>query len=332
MKKRIIWIDILRLIGIIMVLTIHVVGNTINTFNLGGNANTVYRVLSGISATAICLFVMISGMMFLGKNITYKDMFKKYIPKILIGIVVIGFIYSMMELVFINKSFELSFIYESFLKIIHMDTWAHMWYLYLVLALYLLTPVIKILTDNLNEKKYIITLLISLLIGITLSLFVNVHPVLKSLIMLYAYVIYYIYGYFIYKFKIGNVYKMSNYIGALISVGYIIYLVINTSALEVINYISFPVFVIASALILVFKDRDFKDNKITKQITNIGLCSYGIYVIHQVFINIIYKVLKLDIIVSYPILLPVYMLVIFILSYGVIYTLRTNKFISKYVF
>ena len=332
MKKRIVWVDVLRLIGIIMVLTIHVVGNTINTFGLTGNAAIVYKILSSISAAAIGLFVMISGMMFLGKNITYKDMFKKYIPKILIGIVVIGFIYSMMELVFTNKTFELSYIYDSFIKIINMNTWAHMWYLYLVLALYLLTPVVKKLTDKLDKDKYKITLVIAALIGFTLSLLLNIHPVLNSFYILYWYVFYYIYGYFLYKFEIYSIYKIISYIGAIACIVYIIDVVLRTNALEAVNYISIPVFFIASSLILLLKDRNFKDNKITKQITNIGLCSYGIYVIHQVFINIIYKVLKLDIIVSYPILLPVYMLVIFILSYGVIYTLRTNKLISKYVF
>ena len=80
-KKRIIWIDVLRLVGILMVLTIHVVGNTINTFGLGGNVSLVYKVLSGISAASISLFVLISGGMFLGKDISYKDMFFKYIIK-----------------------------------------------------------------------------------------------------------------------------------------------------------------------------------------------------------------------------------------------------------
>lgn len=332
MKKRIVWIDILRLIGILMVLTIHVVGNSVNTFNLGGDASTFYKILSGISASSISLFVMISGMMFLGKNITYKDLFKKYIPKILFGIVVIGFIYSMMELVYINNGFKISLIYDSIMKIIHIDTWAHMWYLYLVLILYLLTPVIKMVTDKLDKNKYIMAIIIYIIIGLSLSLFNGIHPIINSLIILYWYVLYYIYGYFLYKFDLSIYTRLIHYFGAILSIIYIISLVAKTNALEVINYISIPVFFIASGLILLLKNIKFKDNKITKQINNIGICSYGIYIIHQFFINIIFKVLKLDIVVDYPILLPIYILVIFGLSYGVIYTLRKNKFISKYVF
>ena len=41
MKNRIIWIDILRIIGIIGVLFMHIVGNTINTYGLS-NENPLH--------------------------------------------------------------------------------------------------------------------------------------------------------------------------------------------------------------------------------------------------------------------------------------------------
>ena len=87
-KKRIVWIDLLRVIGVIGVILLHVVSNTINTFgNLSHNSHIVYVFIQYISSFAVPLFVMISGMMFLSKDVlTYKEMFKKYLLKIIMVI------------------------------------------------------------------------------------------------------------------------------------------------------------------------------------------------------------------------------------------------------
>lgn len=324
-KKRIIWIDVLRLIGILMVLTIHVVGNTINTFGLSGDAALVYKVSSGISAAAISLFVFVSGGMFLGRDISYKDMFLKYIIKILVGIVIVGFIYSMMELVFINKTFEFSYIIECFNKIIHMDTWAHMWYLYLVLILYLITPILRILLRRINRVEYIVLLAI---LGIV-TIIIPELGLIKFAFL--GYLFCYLYGFYIYDYDVHVVYKILSYIGLVVGVGYAIYLIVNTGELEVIKYTSITALLISNGLFLSIKNIRFKENKITNYITNIGICSYGIYLIHQLFINIIYKVLKLDIIVNYPVLLIIYILVILLVSYVCVYFMRKSKFLSKYL-
>ncbi len=324
-KKRIIWIDVLRLVGILMVLTIHVVGNTINTFGLGGNASLVYKVLSGISAASISLFVLISGGMFLGRDISYKDMFFKYIIKILVGIVLVGFVYSMMELVFVNGTFKLSFVIDSFVKIIKMDTWAHMWYLYLVLVLYLITPLLRLFVKKLNRVEYAIFLCI---LGIATIIIPEI-GIIKFAFL--GYVFCYLYGYYIYNYDVHIIYKILSYIGLIAGIGYAIYLVINTGELEVVKYTSLTALLISNGIFLLAKNIKFKESKITNYITSVGICSYGIYLIHQLFINIIYKLLKLDVIVSYPVLLIVYILVIFALSYICIYVVRKSKFLSKYL-
>ena len=65
MNKRITWIDLLRIIGMIGVLTIHIVGNTINTLGLTGTPNLVYTVICQSFYFALPLFVMVSGSLLL---------------------------------------------------------------------------------------------------------------------------------------------------------------------------------------------------------------------------------------------------------------------------
>ena len=70
----------------------------------------------------------------------------------------------------------------------------------------------------------------------------------------------------------------------------------------------------------------------SKVLSQIGINSYGIYIFHQLFINIIYKLLKFDFIRIYPLIgFCIYLVIIFMLSYFTTYILRKIKLISKYV-
>ena len=332
-KKRIVWIDLLRVIGVFGVLLIHVVSNTINTFGgLSSNAHTFYVFIHYFSSFAVPLFVMISGMMFLGKrDLTYKEMFKKYLLKIILIILVIGTMMILMEEIFINKNVSIDLIKKVFMRLIEGDIWAHMWYLYLVLGLYLLTPVFTLITNNIKEKEYRIFLIILFIISIIVPTINKLFSIKLAFNMLSisGYIFYYFYGYYLYHYDISKKYKIINYLLCLIGIGYTVYRAIDINSLDnVYSYTSLVPFIMASTTILLLKNKDIKNGKL---INNIALCSLGIYIIHQLFINIIYKVIKFKMIVDYPYIgLILYTLVIFFISWLVIYLLRKSKFMRKY--
>lgn len=79
---------------------------------------------------------MISGIMLLNKeNLTIKSMLKKYVLKVLIGIFLFGIFFSSLELIYDGWNLNLNFMKEVFIRIISGNTWAHMWYLYLIFGL-----------------------------------------------------------------------------------------------------------------------------------------------------------------------------------------------------
>ncbi len=110
---------------------------------------------------------------------------------------------------------------------------------------------------------------------------------------------------------------------------YTIYRAITINSLDnVYSYTSIVQAIMASAIVVLLKNKNIKKDKL---INLIAINSLGIYIIHQLFINIIYKVLKFDIIVSYPYIgLVIYALVILICSLLVTYILRKSNFIRKY--
>ena len=332
MKKRINWIDVLRFIGVLSIITIHIVGNTINTFYLGGSWGNIYVIISSLCEFAIPLFVMISGMMWLSKK-EYKEKLKLHVIKVLFGIVVVGYVYTAMEIVYRGGSSLQTILTEPIIRILTMDTWAHMWYLYMLLPLYLLTPLLKKLVDRLDKDNYIILLMMSFLLFVVLHerilLVVNL-PFFDLIYKFLGYVFYYLFGYFIYREKVNKYYRYVTYTGAAVSVFYLINLAISSGEIKSVSYISIPAFLIASTFIFLLKDKKFEHTNTIDFITSVAKCSYGIYLIHQLFINIIYKVLVLDAIAKFPLFLPVYVAIVFLVSYATIYLLRKNKFISKY--
>ena len=332
-KNRIVWIDFLRLIGVIGVILIHIVSNTINTFGgLSKEAHTIYCFIHYFSSFAVPLFVMVSGMMFLGKdNLTFKDVFKKYLLKVLLIIFVIGTIMILMEEVFINKSVSLDLVRRVFLRLIEGDSWAHMWYLYLVFGLYLLTPVFVLITKNIKEKDYRTFLIILFAISIiipTLNELFDIKIAFNKL-GISGYIFYYFYGYYLYKYDTSKKFKLFNYIVSILCIIYTIYRAININTLDdVYSYTTLVPCMLASSTILLLKGTTVKSGDV---INTIGVCSLGIYVIHQFFINIIYKVIKFDLIVTHPYsCLFLYFLIIFSSSFLVTYLLRKIKFVRKY--
>ena len=332
MKKRINWIDVLRFIGVLSIITIHIVGNTINTFYLRGSWGNIYVIISSLCEFAIPLFVMISGMMWL-RNTLNKEKLKLHVIKVLFGIVVVGYVYTAMEIIYRGNAPLDKILIEPIIRILTMDTWAHMWYLYMLLPLYLLTPLLKKLVDKLNKDNYIILLMLSFI------LFVVLHERVLSIVSLpffdliykfLGYLFYYLFGYYIYREKTHKYYRYLTYTGAAVSVFYLINLAISSGDIKSVSYISLPAFLIASTFIFLLKDKKFEQTNTIDFITSVGKCSYGIYLIHQLFINIIYKVLVLDAIAKFPLFLPVYVAIVFLLAYATTYILRKNQFISKY--
>ena len=336
MKKRILWIDLLKFIGLIGVLLMHIIGNTINTYGgLKVNANNIYIYLALFFEFVIPLFVMISGMMLLSKeNLSYKYIFKKYILKIILIIVIIGSSMILLEELFINKTLSINLINKLITRLITGDIWTHMWYLYLLLGLYLLTPIFNIITNNIEQKNYKILLIILFAISILLPHIENLINLKTPLnyLNISGFIFYYFYGHYLYKFNISKKYKIINYVLSFVSIIYLIFYIKEHASLNyLLSYTTFIPFIIASSIILLFKDKDIK-SKFNNPINSIGECSLGIYVFHQFFINIIFKVLKIKFIINYPYLgLLLYLIIIFTLSYSFTYFIRKIKVVKNII-
>ena len=130
-NNRIFYIELLRVISMIAVVVLHTASAKINSIDIG---NLDWQVLIFFdSATRWCVpvFVMISGILFLNpkKEITIKSIYQKYIPRLLVILLVWNFLYAVFSC-FIDHAFSL----QTFISNLLLGP-VHMWFLYMIIGL-----------------------------------------------------------------------------------------------------------------------------------------------------------------------------------------------------
>ena len=334
MKKRIVWLDILRIIGMVCVIMMHVIGNTINTFHLAGNAQVIYNTIAMLCYFSIPLFIMLSGMYFLNKDIDFSLMLKKYCKRILLIILIFGSIFSFLEIYYNTRSINIDYILKILQNILVGNLWDHMWYLYTILGLYLITPFMRIITKNIKEKEYkyflILLFIFSILIPDIQYIF-NIN-IAFSIPIASIYLFYYLYGGYLIKHEFTFKEKFFSIFLGITSIILIIVAPLTKISYIPVSYGSTTVFLVANMIFILFKNKEFKKmpKKLQAFIGSLGSCGLGIYVIHQFFINIIYKLLKFKFILTSPFWgFILYTTFILGISYITTYILKKIPFINK---
>lgn len=331
MSKRILWIDVLRIIGMVGVMLIHVADNTLNTFGLAGTAGLLFTIICKLSYFAIPLFVMISGMLLLDKDIDYKKIFFKYIRRMLIVLILFGGFFAFLEEFFVTRTINSKLFINIIKRIIAGDLWAHMWYIYLIIALYLITPILNKWIKNTSEKEqlifmwllYILTILFNEL-GFNTAFYVPIST---------GFVFIYLLGNYLSNKTLSKKIEIVLYILGITSFIAVALLTYFHTGSNFIGYTQTLCITIAASLFYLLKNKIITNNNLlSKIICSLGECSFGIYIIHQLFINIIYKVLKIKYILNNPYIgIIIYTLVILLISYIVVYILRKIKLVRKYI-
>ncbi len=157
-KRRVIWLDLLRVFATCLVPLAHLCSNVIN--NTEGVYSSDYITMNFYNSMCrwvVPAFVMISGVFFLhpGKECDPKKIFRKNILRMLTAFAFWSLIYALQQSFFPAVAYDkevAEFSWETFLNDFFTGEY-HMWYLYMIAALYLVTPLIKVFTDNATKKQ-----------------------------------------------------------------------------------------------------------------------------------------------------------------------------------
>ncbi len=141
------FLDVLRVLATCAVVLMHVLTGATDVTDASIVPEYRSLLLSVMDLVTWCvpIFLLISGYLFLNpeRTLTYPVMIKKYCRRIALAILLFGVPYAASELVVAERIFRIRMIPEALKMTLMGHTWSHMWYLYLILFLYLITPLLK---------------------------------------------------------------------------------------------------------------------------------------------------------------------------------------------
>ncbi|UTE77351.1 acyltransferase [Rossellomorea sp. KS-H15a] len=344
------YINILRSLAIIGVIIIHSSGPLLSFID-----NPTYwwvgNVYDGLVRWCVPLFVMISGTLLLNpkREDSLQVFLKKRASKIVLPFIAWIVFYSFWKY---KSELGTVSIPAAINEMINGTVYFHLWFLYMIVGIYLITPLIQIVIRYGNRSIVEYYLVIWF---ITSSLFPLVKYILDirvGLQMPYftGYLGYFILGYYLHHIQLST--KIKNVI---YSVGILSVLItitgtyLGTKTLGTFDgyyyeYLS-PNNVFASiAIFILFKSINWdnifeKNGPFMKVTTSISNASFGIYLIHPLVMDIIsshtmYKLIgiKINYNLSHPFIgTPITILVVLILSFISIWVMRKIPFIKKLV-
>ena len=148
-QRRVVRYDVLRILSAYLVVLLHMSVGCLQQQGVGGAAWNAANILSALSRVSVPLFVMLSGAFLLDPSRTFSLSyhFKKRLPRLAYLFLGWSLFYAGSSAVYSWLKNKQAFDLHSFLREL-VEGHYHMWYLYMLAGLYLITPILRVLCQH----------------------------------------------------------------------------------------------------------------------------------------------------------------------------------------
>ncbi len=348
-SKRLYYLDFLRVFSSFLVIVGHVCSLNWATLQPESFEWNLLNVFESFLQTSVPIFFMISGALFLDENkdIRIKDIYFKYIPRLLTAYLFWSLIYMLYSGVTSLPNAVYRIISGHF----------HMWFIPALIGIYIIVPFLRAITKTRNLTIYY--LVVAVIFSFILYFFAPILEESKITLVSYVGLIlntikkklsitfilgnspYFVLGYFLNKFDFNKKARRLIYLigiaGFFITLASTYFLSVskNQSDGTFYNRTSFSVFLEAAAIFVFvkynFKKEKFKDFYL-KKLEYLSKCSFGVFLVHPMIIDIINHYFDIkSFSVATPVGVPVVALFIALISYVVSWILNKIPFVNKYI-
>lgn len=319
-------IDTLRSVACLLVIAIHIVAPNISFHNVNNQNFNIDFAIDVISRVSVPLFVMISGRFLLFRETSYKEFYSKKLKRVLIPTVFWSFFYIGVYCAFKIFKGEVIDIGLIFKNLINGKPHYHLWYMYMILGLYLVVPVLNNAFKNLSKNE-LVRLGIILIIISTINQYYNyVFEIRPFFITWYLdFIGYFLLGYALKEEKsISSLFLIIILLSSYLLNGFISLMYLKQSGtLFLFNYNS-P-FVVTSSLSFYLLFNKLKIN--SNIFSRLALISFGVYLVHPLVIEILNIVIKRQFFMKDVLLI----VLVYIISNIIVWTLYKNKLFRKLI-
>lgn len=312
-RKRIEYIDWLRIISAIAVIGIHITMTQPNNYSVQEIGKSNYTILTCVYTLiqwAVPVFLMISGNLLLHSNKLAFTKVKKMSLRMGAVLLLFGSAFALLEQVFERKTLEIGMLPNSVLMTLQQKSWSHLWYLYILIGIYLILIPLKRFIDNSSNREICIFTAI-LIFGNFVIPTINIAfgTKIENYMLFTQYVTYVLLGYIIgglhaedngrEKKAIDNITNRGGVQLGLWLFASVIKIIIQYAAVMRCGegsalILGDRIFTMIQALSVFCLFKKYMDSiHVGRLAKSISRCSFGIYLIHPFFINLLYKMVDI---------------------------------------
>ena len=343
---RIAYIDWLRVIACFAVILFHISGSCGLTLELSSENYIIMELFHSLVIWCVPIFIMISGALFLNpeKEISIHKLYVHNTFRIFASFVFWSLVYASYNFIGSEDSNRINGWIIQFL-----GGHFHMWFLWLIIGLYILTPILRKISKDKKLMQYLILIsiffnfVIPFLLDITNIFIPAFQPIVRiiqshltnlNLQAIGGYITYFFLGYYLSMIKLNDEKeKLLSWLGigasiAIVELAYISFQNAFSSRDELFQFSSFLVLIQSTSIFLTCKYYFY--DKSSKIISILSKYSFGIYLVHMLIIYLLvsYKITPL---VINPIFGIAMMSVLtFLISFGVIALISRMPIIKKW--
>lgn len=352
MKKRVVYFDYLRVAAIMAVIVLHV--TALYWSNYGGMNFTwnVLNLFSGSTRWGVPVLVMISGSLFLSREIDTKRLYVKNISRLAVSFFVWSAFYAIVMAVaryFLMNDRSATF--QTLLSAMITGHY-HMWFIPMIIGVYMCLPMIRAIVQSKEAAKTF--LILSLALGCVIPQitrmsidfvggdFGNLMQSIQTLCntskihLVIGYPFYFILGYYLGNLDLSKKHRMYIYLLGLVSLASTVVLTslhthrLNSPSQTYYENFRVNVLLVAVAIHTWVRYRSYNNTCINHFVSALSEYSFGAYLVH-VFIIEVLKAIKLTGMPISPILsVPMLSIVTIVISFFCSWVLHKIPFINKW--
>ncbi|WP_346670985.1 acyltransferase [Faecalicoccus acidiformans] len=330
----------LRTISCLGIVLLHFMSGAIGLYGsvISQNELLISQIILNLLLWCVPCFVMITGALLLDKNkqLSLDKILKRYVLRILEALLFCCIIFVVYDVIVHKESFDLYTVIQVFLDFFQGSSWSHLWYLYLLIGIYLLLPIYKVVTKGASDKliKYLLLIYFLFLSVIPMLETIGIHIAFYIMVSS-VYPFYLFFGYALHH-GIISLKRYQSFFMIVLSTLCIIFLTIvnqENSHYNLGNVLSnySSVFVIVQS-IGIFSLVDSIKWKNREWIKKLDVLTFGVYLIHMLFIRSILKYLSINPFLNLPVVtISLLVIVVFILSLLTVVILKKVPIINKFI-
>lgn len=242
------------------------------------------------------MFFMLTGMLLLNKKeLTPSTMIKKYSKRMLLALCVFGIPFALLIQFFETRKLSIQMLGKAILMTLNNESFSHLWYLFTMIGVYLVLPILKLIVDKASKELLRYYLIILFALNFVVPFLKTLGFSLAFTMPLGSYVIFYILlGFYLSRISFEGKRQLTVLGGCGIVTAFLIalaFLILNGSATVAMSYQS-PVNVLATVSVYLFVT-GCVSGECGEGLWKLDRLCFGVYLIHPLFIQFVYKFLKI---------------------------------------